>query len=200
MDNQQERPLALSHDFVGGLVTGEGWFGLTMQTTPRLKTKHGYTIVPRFTIQMNDVATMERFIATLDKWGCGYYVPRLIKRPSKAQREGLRVEIAGMKRVQRFCAEILPHLTGQKREAAAIVSAYVDLRLSKKQADPYGEEEFELVNRLRYVNGTGRGVKMLVESSETGRRTPVQMTAKIQSELRGDTESAAEMTAPASKL
>lgn len=197
MGNQQERPQALSHEFVGGLVTGEGWFGLTMQTTPRLKVKHGYTIVPRFAIQMNDFATMERFITSLDEWGCGYYMPRLTKRPTKAQRDGLRVEIVGMKRVQKFTTLILPHLAGQKREAAAIVKAYVDLRLSKPQASPYGEDEFELVNRLRFVNGTGRGVKVLVESSETGRRTPIQMEGKIQSDLRGDTKRVAEMSIPA---
>jgi hypothetical protein len=175
LDNQQERPQVLSAQFVGGLITGEGWFGLTMQTTPKLKVKLGYTITPRFAMQMNDFETMSLFIATLDAWECGHYIPRLVKRPTKAQRDGLRVEIVGMKRVKKFVDIVLPHLTGQKREAAEIVQSYVDLRLSRPQAAPYGEREFDLVNRLRYVNGANRGVKVLVESSETGRRTPVRM-------------------------
>jgi hypothetical protein len=178
LGNQQERPQVLSHDFVGGLITGEGWFGLTMQTTPRLKTKHGYTITPRFAMQMNDFETMSRFLATLDEWECGYYIPRLVKRPTKAQRDGLRVEIVGMKRVKKFIDIVVPHLAGQKRQAAEIVQQYVDLRLSKAQAAPYGEEEFELVNRLRYVNGANRSVKVLVESSETRRRTPVNLSGE----------------------
>lgn len=194
MGNQQERPL-LSHDFVGGLITGEAWFGLTMQKAPRLKTKHGFTVRPRFALQMNDRETMTALFETFDEWRVPYYVVDH-RAKVKSWNDSLRVEVAGMKRVKKLLEVTRPHIHGDKRRAADLVWEFILLRESKAQADPYGEEEFRIINHLRFVNGGSRGHKQLVESSETVRRTLTDLGAMIQSEPTRDRGSAAEMPAP----
>ena len=146
MDNPQER--LLSKDFIAGLIVGEGWFGLTVQKTPRLKTKYGFTLRPRFAIQMNDEETMSMLRASLDAAGIAYHVPK----------DATRVEIAGMQRMVRLTDWILPHLTGDKLRAAKIVREFCDLRMSKKQSEPYGPDEFRLVDKIRAHNA-GNGDK-----------------------------------------
>jgi hypothetical protein len=164
MGNPQE---SLSREFVAGLVTGEGWFGVTVQKTPRLKAKNGFTLMPRFAIQMDDTETMDQLIATFREWGLAFYCPRL-------NRTGTRVEIVGVRRLLRFLDIILPVLRGRKAQSATVVRDFIVLRLGKSQPDPYGPEEFALVNRLRSLNaGNGkRTILPRVESSETLCRIP----------------------------
>lgn len=169
MDNQQERP-RLDPFFVGGLITGEGWFGLTTQKTPGLKMKHGFTIRPRFAIQMNDRATMEALMDTLKAQGIGFYVVDA-RAKQKSWNDSIRIEIGGMKRVKNFLSSYFDYLYGDKKQSAQVVRDYIELRESKAQADPYGEEEFRLVNMLRFLNGGNKGNKKIVESSETVRRS-----------------------------
>lgn len=142
MDNPQER--LISKDFAAGLIVGEGWFGLTVQKRPRLKTKFGFSIMPRFCLQMQDRATVERFVASLKRWGLAVWV-------NDTQR-GMRVEACGLKRVGRLVEFFLSRLTGQKRLAAMTVKKFIDLRLSKAQCEPYDEREFSLVEIIRQVN------------------------------------------------
>jgi hypothetical protein len=172
LGNPQERPEAdaLSHDAVAGLFVGEAWFGLTTQRTPKLKVKHGFTIRPRFAIQMNDLEAMAALSLTLDKWGIPH---SLLAKKSKGEtwNDSARIEIQGCKRLQNLLNVILPHLFGNKRRAAELVLEFIELRASKVQASPYGDDEIRIVNELRAVNGGNRGNKILLESSETIRRT-----------------------------
>ena len=172
LGNPQERLEAtlLGHDYVGGLFTGEAWFGLTTQKTPKLKVKNGFTIRPRFAIQMNDLETMTMLADTLTAWGVAHYFNALRKRDENWV-QSVRIEVSGCKRVDRLLDEVLPHLTGTKHRAATLVKEFIDLRASKAQASPYGDDELRIVNELRGVNGGNLGNKTLLESSETIRRT-----------------------------
>ena len=142
MENPQER--LVSKEFVAGLIVGEGWFGLTVQKTPRLKMKYGFTIRPRFALQMNDTETMEMVIASMKAWDLPVWVEKT--------RKGTRIAVGGMKRTKRIAEFFIPLLTGEKRKAAEIVKEFAELRLSKPQNAPYGEDEFHLVERIRGVN------------------------------------------------
>jgi hypothetical protein len=145
MGNPQERPL--SREFIAGLVVGEGYFGIGVRRSTRLQLKRGFSLCPVFTIQMRDVATMQRLVFSLRHYGLSFYVPA-----SQKWILGERVDMQGMKRVKRFIDFIKPHLTGDKLKAAAIVDEFISLRLAKKAPAPYGEEEFRLVDAIRAVN------------------------------------------------
>lgn len=159
MDNQQAK---LSREFVAGLICGEGWFGITSQKQPSLKTKNGFTLRPRFCLQMDDVETMGMVAASAAAWDLPVYIPHM-------SRAGLRIEVAGCKRVLRWLDFFLPQLTGTKRAAAQIVHDFIVMRLSKPQPSPYGDEEFAFVNRLRTINA-GNGKRLILprdKASET---------------------------------
>lgn len=162
MDNPQER--LVSREYVAGLITGEGWFGLTVQKTPGLKTKNGFTLRPRFCIQMNDLETMDILANSWKSFGLPLYLIPTSK--------GIRLEVAGVKRVSRVVEEFLPLLTGRKKMAASIVKEYIDLRLQKPQNSPYGKEEFDLVNRLRNGANDGNGKRLLLSSETLCRISP----------------------------
>jgi len=165
MANQQER-LA----FVAGLITGEGWFGLTCQkSVKQLKTKNGFTIYPRFCLQMNDMETMESVAGLFNELGLSYHVSHT--------KGGMRIEAVGMKRVKRIASTFSPYLQGNKKAAARIILEYIALRESKPQNAPYGDEEFRLVNLLRNVVNAGNGKRQV--SSETIRRAPVEEANRV---------------------
>lgn len=174
MGNPQERPL--SREFIAGLVVGEGYFGITVRRTTRLKMKHGFTLCPVFTLQMRDLVTMRRLVSSLEHYGLSFYVPR-----SQKHILGERIDMQGMKRVKRFISFIGSHLTGEKATSASIVSEFIELRLSKAQSAPYEEEEFRLVDRILAANS---GKNRLVAS--TGALKDIrswQRTTKERSQL-----------------
>lgn len=163
-DNQQER--LLSPDFVAGLIVGEGCFTVTVaRRAERLKNKHNFVMNAMFSIGMNDVETMEAVRRSFVSWGLAHYVERGTKR------NGYRISAVGIKRVSRIIDFFLPYLTGKKLEAALAVQEFINLRLSKPQASPYGEDEFAIVERIRTSINAGAGVgktfRSKLESSET---------------------------------
>jgi hypothetical protein len=159
MDNQQAK---LSREFVAGLICGEGWFGLTAQKAPRLKTANGFTIRPRFAMQMDDTETMNLVVQSLQAWDLPVYIPHM-------SRKGIRVEAGGCKRVLRWLDFFLPVLTGTKKQAAEVVRDFIVMRMSKPQPSPYGPDEFAFVNKLRAINaGNGkRNILPREKASET---------------------------------
>jgi hypothetical protein len=169
MDNQQERQL--SKDFVGGIITGEGWFGLPVQKNGHLRLRLGFHITPRFCLQMNDKETMLAVSRSFNAWGIGH---RIYTPPNG---KSFRLEFAGHKRMMRLLDLILPHLYGKKKEAALVVKKFIDLRQSKPFRSPYGQEEFTLVDKLRWEVNDGRTIKRRFVSSETTCQTSAQMKA-----------------------
>lgn len=163
MDNQQER--LVSKDFVGGIITGEGWFGLPASANRCLRLRNGFYIMPRFCVQMNDEATILAVAEAFKSWGIAFR----ISRPPRAPKS-LRLECAGMKRVGRLIDCIEPHLHGKKREAATLVRQFISSRQSKPMRSPYSDEEFAIANKLRFEVNDGR-LKRKLKSSETTRQT-----------------------------
>lgn len=149
--------------YAAGLMAGEGYFGVSIVKSPRLKLKHGWKLSPRFSIYMNDVETVEWMASLFKELDLACYVTKTAN--------GKKLEGQGCKRVRAILAEFLPFLTGTKRQAAQLVSEFIELRLSVPQNSAYGQREIEIVNELRSVNGGSKPVKRLIESSETTRQT-----------------------------
>jgi len=149
--------------YAAGLMTGEGYFGISIVKSPRLKLKHGWKLSPRFAIYMHDKETIEWMASLFEELGLPAYV--------SARGVGRRIDAQGCKRVRSILSEFLPYLTGQKLRAAQLVSEFIEIRLSVPQNSAYGQREIEIVNELRSVNGGSKPVKRLIESSETTRQT-----------------------------
>lgn len=134
----------LSADFIGGLIVGEGSYGLYIVQAR----KTGYiTIKPGFSLRMNDLDTIQRLCEAFDFYGLPYY------RGEKLHQRCATVQTAGLKRMRKHLDFMLPYLTGVKLEAAQVVDRFVDKRLTVKQPTPYDEQDIESINHLRSING-----------------------------------------------
>ena len=155
MDNPQGE--GLTPEFVAGLIVGEGWFGLQVTKRSAITMRHGFTIMPRFCLQMNDRETMQSVISSWKFWGLPAWIV-------DGKNNSLRLEGAGHKRLKKIAEFFLPYLTGKKRRAAECVLEYITLRQGKSHQAPYDKEEFALVNKLRFEINDGRLKRRLIPS------------------------------------
>jgi hypothetical protein len=154
LGNPQERlEMESTKWFLGGLITGEGCFCFSVQHVKARKGK--LRITPIFSMFMSDEQTIRLAAAALDGMGLPVYMQ---ERP-KAGRGQIGIHIGGIKRVGRYCEELIPYLTGQKKEAAKIVHQFILSRGAQDKQAPYSDLELDLVRKLRDVNGNTKGKK-----------------------------------------
>jgi hypothetical protein len=139
--------------WLGGLVTGEGCFCFSVQRVAARRGK--LRITPIFSMFMADRETVNTAAEICGDLGLPVYMQ---ERP-KAGRDQVGLHIGGLKRVRRYCEELLPVLSGQKMEAASLVLQFIDLREQKPKGAPYSEPELAIVRNLRNVNGNTNGRK-----------------------------------------
>lgn len=135
----------LSPEFIGGLIVGEGSYGLYI-VQPK-KNTHNFTIKPGFSLRMNDLRTIQMMCEAFDFYGLPYY------RGEKLHKRCATVQVFGVKRMRKHLDFILPHLIGTKLEAAKIVDEFVTKRLLVKQPTPYDLDDVKMIERLREING-----------------------------------------------
>lgn len=125
---------------------GEGHFGFTLQ-----RKKHNVVrVTPVFSIGMKDEEAIDLAAEILQRHGLPVYRPPM--------RNGMHtIQVTGAKRLKRYVDTLLPHLRGQKREAARLVGEYVDSRMGRPYASPYTEREVELIKLNRLGNAGNRG-------------------------------------------
>jgi hypothetical protein len=176
MGNPQER--LVTKQFIAGLITGEGWFSVTRQKSSDHALRYGFTLRPRFCLSMTDRETMRLVLRTWEHLG----LP--VRTVDTAG--GLRLEIGGMDRVAAILRVFRPLLTGNKRRAADLVQAYIDLRNAKGRAPAhYDEREFSIVGQIRAVNaGNGHLKHWWRESSETLRRAALATRAEAEDKVQ----------------
>lgn len=159
----------MSLDFIGGLVTGEGCFALGVGTG----WKGAMRITPIFQIKMNDFVTMEELADSLERYGLPVYVMTGQRIEYGENVPWMRIRASGMKRVQRYCETLIPHLTGTKVDAAEIMLKFIESRMADTRSDkhgrPYSPHELGLVQKLRDTNGNRNGKKNSLGPSETAR-------------------------------
>ena len=158
MVDQQGRTLGL--EFVGGLITGEGSFCLSVNNL-----KNGKTVIrPAFYMQMDDVETVELVAAILRDEGFTPYVSRR-QHKSRPGVEFASIQFQGFKRVSRLISGVYAHLYGTKKKAASLVQEFVYSREQQPPNYPYTERELEIVQELRSTNGNRNGKKNSVASA-----------------------------------
>lgn len=135
----------LSPGFIGGLIVGEGSYGIYI-VQPKRNSSY-ITLKPGFSLRMNDLDTIARLCEAFDHYELPYY------RGEKLYARCATVQVFGMKRMRKHLDFVLPHLTGVKLEAAQIVDTFVARRLAVKQPTPYDERDVTAIERLREING-----------------------------------------------
>lgn len=173
--NQQERLRILPPSFIGGLATGESWFGIFVHRN-RTNSAHGFAITPGFTMDMTDTALVEQVSSSLTYYG----IPHNHFRSKTKQIAGIRV--TGKKRLRLFLPWIIPHLAGSKLVSAQLVAEYIGHRNSLPRLSPYTEIDLDYVERSRLLSGKTVGLvcwARYAESSETIRRTPGLKTYRL---------------------
>jgi len=136
--------------WLGGILDGEGSFGLTIVTKLQC-------IKPVIQVSNTSYDMIEEIARICDDAGipylvCGPYAYRQ-HRDHKPQK---RVQIAGIKRNVTALEVLIPYLR-TKREVAKVVKAFCDYRLSVPKWQPYGEYELGLRDTVTNLNRRGRG-------------------------------------------
>lgn len=159
MVDQQGRTLGM--EFVGGLITGEGSFCLSVNNL-----KNGKTVIrPAFYMQMDDIDSIESVAAILKDSGLSPYVNRR-EHKSRPGIEFASVQFNGMARVSRLISAVYPYLMGRKRQAAALVQEFIYSRQCHPPNYPYTERELAIIKELREkVNGNKNGKKNPLNSA-----------------------------------
>lgn len=135
----------LTVEFLAGLIVGEGSYSIAIARTPR-----SLHLRPTFAMRMNDVETIDLVAQSFAAHGHPLYrLPGLYKGCAS-------VTAGGVARMRTHLDFILPHLTGTKLDAAAIVSEYCDRRIAVSK-QPYDETDVHFIERLREINGPSAG-------------------------------------------
>lgn len=146
-----------SVDWLAGLITGEGCFSLSVNQLRQSKT--GWLrITPVFSLTMTDLPVMERVAESFRHYELPVYLRDISAFNAKRERRpALALHISGVKRCHTIASFFLPHLDGNKREAAATVKDYCEHRLTRHYR---GIDDFDIgcIERIRGANGTN-GVK-----------------------------------------
>jgi hypothetical protein len=195
-DDQQGRPrCSLTPDYVAGFVDGEGCFSVSIHPHPTARYGGRWLVAPCFQVyQHRDHASILEEIQEF--FGCGQIRPKGPKSSVLTYSVYRRSDLESV---------IVPfferhQLRSPKCDDFAKFGEIV--RLMQRKAHQT-EDGFRRIVELAFsMNQRGKQRRyriedVLAEPSETARRAPPPLGAgKIQSDPRGDTRRAAEMTAP----
>lgn len=151
MDNPQKRPI-LSLEFVAGLIVGEGSYWITIA---RSKKKETLEFRPGFSLRMNDLETIDLVQEAFSAYGLSLYRRGDYLYDKGRGKPTAQIMVTGLQRMKTHLDVFLPLLTGTKKEAAEVVSAFVDKRLAEggTWATRYDDEDISYIERLRAING-----------------------------------------------
>lgn len=139
----------MSPEFVAGLAVGEGYFGISVRKY-RESARHGISMLPAFSIGMNDVDTIEDVSDYLKSVEMPHWVFR------HKEKRYAQINVHGLRRLDKVLPWLMPYLTGDKKKCADNLYAYVTRRLSLPHQSPITEDDLDFVRVARRLNG-GQG-------------------------------------------
>lgn len=151
MDDQQE----ISHTqlaYLGGLIDGEGSVGITVSHKKGRNPRNGvsFQLLPFIQFSNTEKVLVDCYTKTLDGLGVAYYVSHREAQGRNA--ENWHVATRGLKR----CMKLLPYVKqwciGKKRQNAADLMEYCDLRLADWLGAPFTERQIELARQISLRN------------------------------------------------
>jgi len=160
LDNQPERTMNDLNWLVGIVEGGENCFSLSIkQRYGKIHRAYFPVIqIANTNIEMmiklrkilSDINLTYYFYAQMPKTGLPYY----------------RLEVGGIKRIKRFLNLTLP-LFRCKYQQANLLLEYANMRLSKSNNAPIGQEEHDIAQKIYKLNGKSKNSSL---SSETNTR------------------------------
>lgn len=146
-----------SPDFLGGLITGEGCFCLSVNRLKQSKTDW-LRVTPAFSMTMTDLRVMENVGKSFHHYGLPVYMQdRTAANSRRERRPALAIHISGIKRTHRVADFFIPYLSGNKKDAATVIRDFCEHRLTRRSRG-LDDTDIALIEKLREVNGTN-GVK-----------------------------------------
>lgn len=145
--NQQAKWM-LDMGWLVGFIEGEGCFALQKAGWAKRSTK--FSIVPKVTMSSSDFELIDRASRILGSLGIAYY--RYDKETKGKDQAVLLVQ--GAKRIVRFLSVLVPYMTESRRSrAASVLLTYCKRRSELPKRSRYTEEDFNLWQELRNLNG-----------------------------------------------
>lgn len=163
--NQQGRQLDVA--WLTGLWEGEGCFTLGIGSGRRL--------YPTCNLVNSDFVIIEKAHQILDSLQIGHNIQtRKLSLKNANHKDTKILYIVGLKRVEKFCKLLMPHLVGRKKEVAATMLEWIEYRkLNTQTRGPHGylktaytAKDFEYKDRMNFLNKKGPS-----QPSETIRQT-----------------------------
>lgn len=142
-----------SLDWAGGLITGEGCFTLSVRKNRKREGSDNWLhISPVFSVTMTDIDTMDSLISTFRANDLPVYVTDGVSRSRSGQERPTRtIVLNGQSRVMKVATALLPHLDGQKLEAATAVLEFCQHRQARRTRG-VDETDIDCFNRARAAN------------------------------------------------
>lgn len=148
--------------YLAGMIDGEGFVGIEKKSP----SKKNLGFSPKIAIYNTNKLIIERCDQYFKDLGLACHV--MVSNPKRATtiyKPLYRIDMQGMKRVNRLLQYIIPFLAG-KKQVAEIVQLYIDSRLSKpmtlsnrnRQIDAY---ELSLITQVKELNKRGKDKRVL---------------------------------------
>lgn len=205
LGNQQENEIALTAARLAMFFDTDGF--VTIQVRQKIRRKgqivRDAVMFPHLGLVNTSAPLIEWAHAAFERLEIAHYLKWFSvdqMKGSRARRPQGRIVIQGLRRVDKLLPYLLPFLVGKQRQGQ-IVREFIDRRLAASPKATYADRDLELANEVRALNSNKSGEWRPI-SSETLCRTAElrQHLQKIKSDLRGDMQSTAEMTVPATHL
>ncbi len=148
MDDQQKRPVSIDLSWLAGMWEADGSFSLNKNKN---QTKY-IQYEPHLQFVNTDLMIIEEVIRILKDLQVGYYFMSRIQPENFGKKLKYEIRVQGMKRCGKLIGYLLQYLRGQKKQRAAYIKEYIDLRLSKPKNQRYGDEEHSLFRRYEEYN------------------------------------------------
>ena len=147
----QVRSMEARMGWFAGIMDGEGSFAITSNPASKRQLNGFGQLKAKMTMWNSDMVLVNEFMQILDEHRLPYHVftqkPRANNLNVKIQ---YRVEIHGLKRLQRVLPKVIPYLISKKAKAEAML-AFCNSRLSTARNSRYTQHEIDLANQVRVV-------------------------------------------------
>ena len=142
-----------SLDWAGGLITGEGCFYLSVRRNRKRQGSDNWLhISPGLAVTMTDIEAMDDLIETFRANDLPIYVTDGVsKSRGGATRPTRAIRLNGQARLLNVCAVLIPHLSGNKMDAAQAVYDFCTHRQARHTRG-IDETDIDCFDRCRAAN------------------------------------------------
>jgi len=156
--------------WLAGILDGEGCFHMSLYKRNNYPSGKAFQVIIK--VSNIDALIIHKISEIYKKINVGFHY-NLWKRKNPKHHDALSITVGGMKSCRRVVNEVLPYLSGKKKQAE-IMLEYINWRLDKKNFIHkkllQGEYLPERPEVIGFVRKLGKAKKDLIDPSTTKRR------------------------------